>query len=368
MLSAGPTNGSTLYNGDEIIIVGFNYYSDSLGTNIISNPKDAGQYYFGIDEVTINNIEHINNYNFICDGGIYSLIINPKKVVIYPLQMQTIDYDGKEHSYPTFIGNYDYAIGALNGVEFNISIVFRHHGNKNNNSNGALPDEIEDVRSTSVSRAYLYLYDGIIVNECNGDLISNYSYQLGSDENIHKNTFTIKQLNITVYTGGGSSIYDGEYHLFDENITSTGELIEGHELVVCQSINKQDYMFKDVGEYDNKFPVDIFDMNNLDNEYNGLVTENYNITYVNEKITILQRDITIESLERVINYSGTLVEKSNLKEGTEYLVSNLASNDSIKVSTNYRENKVNEFDYIDAGNYINYIIAKIIDKEGNNVK
>ena len=367
MLSAGPTNGSTLYNGDEIIIVGFNYYSDSLGTNIISNPKDAGQYYFGIDEVTINNIEHINNYNFICDGGIYSLIINPKKVIIYPLQMQTIDYDGKEHSYPTFMGNYDYAIGALNGVEFNISIVFRHYGNKNNNSNGALPDEIEDVRSTYVSRAYLYLYDGIIVNECNGDLISNYSYQIGSDENIHKNRFKIRQLKITVYTGGGSSIYDGEYHLFDENITSTGELIEGHELVVCQSINKQDYMFKDVGEYDNKFPVDIFDMNNLDNEYNGLVTENYNITYVNEKVTIFQREITIESLERVINYSGTLVEKSNLKEGTEYLISNLASNDSIKVSTNYRENKVNEFDYIDAGNYINYIIAKITDKEGNNV-
>ena len=39
---------------------------------------------------------------------------------------------------------------------------------------------------------HLYLYDGIIINDCNGDLISNYSYQLGSDENIHKNTFKIR--------------------------------------------------------------------------------------------------------------------------------------------------------------------------------
>lgn len=359
---------SVLYNGDEIIVVSYVYYSDEARTTIISNPKDADTYYYAIEKVTINHIENITNYNFIIDENVFKLTINPREVTIYPLQMATITYDGEYHSYPSYMGNYDYAVGALDGVEFDISIVFRHYGKKNNNSKGVIEDEMEDVRDTKVYRAYHYLYDGIVVNDCNGDLISNYSFELGSDANIHKNTFTIKQISLIIYTSNSTIEYDGEYHLFDQDIIYVGTLLAGHNVKIIQSVDQQNYMFKDVGIYSNNFPVDIIDENNIDDEKRKFVTENYDITYIFGEVEITKKTLEVTSLDMNKNYDGKLDEGIVLSIDSQYTLSGLITTDTISVKTDYAAHQINESDYIEAGEYINYVkVETITDKYGNDV-
>jgi hypothetical protein len=146
------------------------------------------------------------------------------------------------------------------------------------------------------------IIDGAICDS-EGDVTSNYdiTYVIG--------TLTVNKRPITIVSGDGEWVYDGQSHINDEYSLaedSEYQLVSGHVSkisVTTEIIN--------VSEIYNALVINIFDGEKD-------VTDFYDITYDYGKLTVTQRPITVEVVDSEYIYDGTAHETKeiNVVSGT----------------------------------------------------
>ncbi|MGN0819169.1 MAG: hypothetical protein ACI4M6_02060 [Christensenellaceae bacterium] len=117
---------------------------------------------------------------------------------------------------------------------------------------------------------------------------------------------TVKKKDITITTASDEKFFDGEPLKNEGYSVAEGGLIEGHE-ISCQSVTE----ITDVGSVDNVLLPKITDENEQD------ITDNYDITFVYGKLTVVPRVIklTTGSKDRVYNGTALTNDVYELTEG-----------------------------------------------------
>lgn len=113
-------------------------------------------------------------------------------------------------------------------------------------------------------------------------------------------TLTVEKRNVTIISESDEKFFDGE-PLKNENFeVADGGVLEGHELS-CQSVTE----IVDVGSVDNVLLPKITDENQLD------ITDNYDITFVYGKLTVVPRVVKVTTSSQDRAYDGTPLTNSD---------------------------------------------------------
>ncbi len=278
-------------------------------TSSITNPGSI-QNKIGVTILDENNNNVTKNYNITYNLG--TLTVSKRNITIQTESLDRI-YDGT----PLTSTTWSIQSGTL----------------VNNHS-------IETIMTSSITNPGAIPNDiGVtILDENNSNVTQNYNITY------NKGTLTVYKRNITIQTGSSEKVYDGSPLTNSNWLLEVGTLVIGHRIehTMTSSITNPGSILNEIG-------ITILDENSND------VTQNYNIDYNKGNLTVLERDITIqtESLEKT--YDGTPLTSSSytIPSGT------LVNDHSIDI--------IMTTSITNAGSVPNDIQIAILDGNGNNV-
>ncbi|MGN1295616.1 MAG: hypothetical protein ACI4U5_04340, partial [Bacilli bacterium] len=244
-------NGNFAEVGGGVLIIPICYYSYEDTLTSLGSIKNAGSYYPIAEPYEGINGVDLNNYNILFDT---STVIEIKKrsVTIQTLDIEDFEYDGQEHYYPSYYGNYDVVSETkmVGDESFILPICFNYEN---------------EIQTYALNAGYYYMvmYSMLdtTINGINNFLVSNYEFTfILGDFTINKRHVEVKIEDITkVYDG---IIYNHTYNIETINNTS----FPNDEGIIAKNVSFSATPL-DVGTYDMKIDSFIFNDNTLEKNY-----------------------------------------------------------------------------------------------------
>lgn len=350
-----------VYNGLEQGSNLIDVIKGSLANNdyIVSKTKvkesNVGRYVNEIEEISIfneNDIDVTNNYEIeILNTGVFEIA---RKAITLELETITNVYDGTIHTSDLLVSSYlDMLIDSHNLAyttkgsiidvgEVSNMIETYHIYDSNNNDVTSNYNVITKKAKLIVTKQDLFITTSSLEHVYNGLHVSSQSFEkisglVETDSINHENIISDSYINVgtyensiwyleiynnatkelvnnnynVIYTLGQikitkanivitspdiNKVYDGTYYYnYHEQVVSmSNDLPDGY----IYYVNNEIYNYIDVGIYENKFSVVIYDNNYLN------VNHNFEIEYVFGELEITKRPVTIKSHDYTFIYDG----------------------------------------------------------------